>query len=257
MFLGACAIAVAAFLAHNPDREPVRPHADAVPREQVVLIGETGGPKKAFGWIFGEKDATSGVNPDGTFSLSTKKAVALQLANAPPWPSYQLDAEIRHEEAGPGCDIGVYFARKDLQTAKGFYHTFFLARFADQGKSSPGRVALRFARFLDRSPATTFSGADAGMSLQFPAATWGWSPKSRGEGSSCSVNLDEVHAYWDDALIGTVVKEELVHSADNSVQRAGSCKGEFPCDGGMGLFVFAGSASFRRVQVSPWKAPSR
>jgi serine/threonine-protein kinase len=224
------------------------PSRPAAPAESVSLIGATGAPLKEARWIFGENDSATGVNTDGTFFLEAKKVAALELASAPPWPAYRLDAEVRHDVAGAGCDIGVFFAAQDLHSAKELYHVFYFARFADIGAFVPGRVDLRFMRFTARDPEFTGSSARCNLSGLFDSAL------KRGEPPSwrtVGIDVDEqgVEMFWDGASVGAYAKDRLVFDSGTQCKLIGF-EGAFKSDGGLGLHVFHGKASFRNVKIT-------
>jgi serine/threonine-protein kinase len=85
----------------------------------VVLIGGSGGPR-GFRWQSGEAYAEIGWDADHCFTLGTRlgsdpKGIALlELAKSARRDNYRFRAEVRHNASAGGGQVGVYFAHQRL-----------------------------------------------------------------------------------------------------------------------------------------------
>jgi hypothetical protein len=151
-------------------------------------------------------------------------------------------------------EVGIYFGYRQRVTAQGVEHCFCELIFNDW-KPKSGLVELHLRRLRERGRLPAFDyAASLGTSLPIevfpPGALRPWRVLT------VKVSPEEIQAYWGPKRIGAKVSRRFV------VQRAGQVlqdnpelnpKHAFLPQGGLGIYVHQGGASFRHVTVEPGK----
>jgi hypothetical protein len=123
-----------------------RPPAPDAP---VTLIDGVG-PVGELNWIVGGKDIVPGPAGEGLSIRSDHTAMA-QLLDEPPWESYRLEAEVRHDTGREGGAVGIYFGRRPCSSPAGPGHLVCPVGFTDHGERH-GYMYARMWYMPDKNP---------------------------------------------------------------------------------------------------------
>jgi serine/threonine-protein kinase len=217
----------------------------------IVLIDD-GKMRAQPRWIVGEKAAT---HKDGTadepFSLHSAELSMLELLSAPPWPRYRLEARLRREGESDLGQVGIFFALNHYPTLKGGYFSFWDLGLTER-EPRTGKVELVVARVQDFPPHATGALSPLGLPPHFyPRADRGG---NRAPWRTLAVERDftEVRAFWGDELIGQLEQKSLNEfSAQILLGMDEVPFGQFSPEGGLGIYVQNGKASFQQVILQP------
>jgi serine/threonine-protein kinase len=231
----------------------------------VRLIGETGRPR-SYRWLEGGSDSRLTLAPDGATRLHTYTTALVELVADPQWPRYRLSAQIRHEQSDISGTVGLYVARAAQTLGPRLVHRLVrvrfnnvrgdtdVRRFLPNGDNLPARrlpVKLEWQFFSSdgESPGVDWriSGA-AGPQLDVLGANNGvWNDLE------VVVTPERITALWNGQPFGVDVVE-LVKRSERSLTENPQIRGlqsSFNPQGGIGLILREGSASFRSVKVTP------
>jgi hypothetical protein len=214
------------------------------------------------------------VNPvDKCYSLETLGTGLLELVADPGCDSYKLSAEVRHDAAGGDSLAGVFFGFREHHTAGGVRQgSFYSLTFADRGtratalRRSDGnfysRVMLHCHLFDERDgkPYVTHTALGKGKEFQ-PALPYGHPGPWRK--LEVKVTPDGINAYWmndrgllelvQDAPAGKTLEKYLAERKKfetNFLHRDWvAIPINFSPRSGVGIYVFTGEVSFRRIMV--------
>jgi hypothetical protein len=215
----------------------------------LMLIGESGPPGESE-WLFGEKGAVTGVAPqDGAFTVRTPRACALRLGQ-PPWGSYRLEAQVRHDEGGDGS-VGLCFDYRRLPPGPGGWYCFCNLVFADRGRPA-GSTGMNMMRRREGSAAPSGHAPLLPPHSHKPPGSDGPAPW---RGLAVEVTPAEVRFYWkgdaDEVCLGRVSRADLRESGAVLFRGLSDVAWEEGPAGSCGLTVTAGAGSFRQVVVKP------
>jgi serine/threonine protein kinase len=219
--------------------------------EAVTLIGETRGPKWST-WATGKGGSQKSVADDGVFSIHSWTLGMLELVHRPP-PTYTLNAEVKHDKSDQGGDVGLFFALNEVHTNDGILQLCYQLAFNDivDRRVPPDvpqqnvvliRSLLSLKSELD-SPLSHTENGKVGRHFK-PAGQFG----SGWRKLSVKVGPDSIEMFWDGQQAGTLDRAELNDMAAKTKNSVGLA---FNPAGSLGLYVFRGSASFRRVVIEP------
>jgi serine/threonine-protein kinase len=239
----------------------------------VTLIGETGKPNW-FRWRCGEKASHLTLADDRTCNINSWPISLLELLSDTQSESYRITAQVRHDTSDTAGEVGIYFAHKaypgrpsDLQffaqltfnAVRG--EADFRARLPDEIKFSrpPRDNAVHLIPHLvsGESVQTQFSRRLIGTNgpLFKPLGEY----NGRWHDLEVTVTPASVTARWDGQPFSTATSgiQENINTdltlfppTPSGPLRPGFVP-EFRARGGLGLYVWRGSASFRSVKVTP------
>jgi serine/threonine-protein kinase len=215
------------------------------PAERVVLIGSEGPPVTQH-WLIGDGSATAGVdNADGTFFLRCRGRAALELCSRPPWKSYRLEAEVRHDENPGFGSVGLFFGHSEAPSrAEGSCHCFFPFTFSDRGLRE-GHAELEFW-------CTATAGSPPGVTIPLRRQSPPRMPDGRSGGwrpIAVEVTPQSVRVSWRGERVGTLTQADLQKETRGQLDKLPAPLVAFPPRGGLGVFVVNGKASFRHVRI--------
>jgi serine/threonine-protein kinase len=234
----------------------------------MTLIGERGPPAWSRVITEPEKCQTS-VGPDGGFSVHTVGRVLVELVHDPQREHYRLRAEVRDGGVEMQSHAGIYVAHTGQAVAAGEMHHCAALTFYDNrddkvifkaAKPPPVGNQARLAPFVfaERVGNPLEGQLPAGLRAWFePDLRWdrGW------RRLEVEVSPEGVRGWWQDEAMGLFAAADYVDTLvrhrdlwakmpDNEALLRGFTP-VFEPRGGLGLFVYRGSASFRKVVVEP------
>jgi serine/threonine-protein kinase len=234
----------------------------------VTLIDETG-PPRWFRWETGE--AGTRIDPgEGCFSLQTAVLSLLELMPDPQVQRYRFSAEVRHDsDASHQGETGIYFAHSKLLGPKGSADSFLAVTFTDgalghstviDSKGQKLRRASLSYRYY-RQPGVDLGNNRSALvsSPQQPAVKFypPSDPNSRiapWRQLEVEVTPEEVRVSWDNQLFPSMSRADMERCANESLGFSDETKElrfSFNPRSGLGLYLFKGEASFRRVVIEP------
>ena len=193
-------------------------------------------------WALPRGDASIGRHPrDGAFTIRASGCALLQLLQEPPWPAFRLEATIRHDEPGQGS-VGLTFTHRCYDDRIPEQWCFCRLAFND-GRT--GQVSFRGCRWEGPLGCSCWSIGGATRDI----------PPPRGPGRyrelALEVTAEEVRVFWGDWYRYKVSTTLIHHEPRRGPQEFGRSGWVFIRDGGLGICIDQGAASFRRVAVKP------
>jgi serine/threonine-protein kinase len=258
----------------DPDRPVKQIEARLAKGEAVTLVPETGRPQW-YRWAEGGQEARAGPERDGTFAVHCSASLALlELARDPRHTRFRLSAEVRHITSSARGEVGVYFGRRTYPTPGGPVQHFGAMTYNDiddevkywkekfAPKPPPGNRITLFPHLYARGGKKPWEPEIGGERSYFKRsgldAAW--------RQLSLEVSPDGVEGLWEGRSIGklTASRWERDTAAYLAATQAGPSafplgQGFAPAyapSGGLGLYVYHGSAAFRRVVVEPLTEPN-
>lgn len=252
-----------------------RIEADLARGRAVTLIGMTGEPRWSR-WRAGGARSHAGLGEDLTFAVTSWKLGLLELVRNPRSPRYRFAAQVRHDHSDVlKGEIGIYFARSPSWGNPAEIQVFTQLAF----NAIRGR-AERMARLRDgirpsRLPKDDVVQITSHIHVDAPSpndvdrrlgGVAGPDLLQLGEGNGrwhdleVTVTPELVSARWDGqpfeistARIQEIIDVHLTRfppRAESPLARGFSA--EFNPRGGLGLYIWRGSASFRAVTITPF-----
>jgi serine/threonine-protein kinase len=282
--LGVCVVGYTVTLAVLYVRDPQRTVEHLQRQLQqgrpLELIAETGEPAW-YRWQVGKNGSSVNLAGDGTLAVANGLGFCmLELLPAVGRDSYRITAEARHLASDIPGTCGVYFARRLAAGGQGDTSLCTFLRFNDVWKAQDildqdaGDIPKEFLKklpVLGTNPVriealVVGDGVDAPRE-QSLALVEGAAFKPSGQRGpwhrlEVTVTPRRVAASWDGRDVGVLSAEKLtsggqrVHAfwRKQRPERLGwlpEVPQAFPASGGLGLFVAQGSATFRKLVVSP------
>jgi serine/threonine protein kinase len=252
------------FYLSDPDR-PLHAIEKKLDRGQsVTLVGEKGLPAWHRGRLFASSVLITG-GDDKPFSFSTLKFTELELLPAPHTAHYRFSAEVRHDAAIPSFqepEVGVYFGFTEW--GKGF--SWCELTFADQGFSPPNLFVpappspKSFVHLNIRTVASP--GLEFARELGHPAIHEPFTPDSAVQGGerhwrrlAVEISPETVVVFWEGKRLAEIPWHEL--QFPEKLVPPGTPVPQPPLtlgpNGGIGLYLSQGEASYRNVVLEPLK----
>jgi serine/threonine protein kinase len=229
--------------------------------QPVQLLGESGEPKYAK-WIGTPGDISTA---DGTFTIDTQEMAMLELVRDPMAPHFSISAYVRQNK-GNGF-VGLYVGRtpQPFVAGKPSAQWFASAQFADVGtqasfrRDPAGKVVSEFVVYchcLAAPPSQRQLHSPIGGAIPFFPAL-----REPADWRRIEVRMDaksNITLFWGEAAKENLKAESVDHGAiDRGMMNADSGQPKFDPPtgslwprGGIGLFVWGGSASFKNVVIN-------
>ncbi len=240
---------------------------------EVVLIGETGGPR----WYrehVPHDPGESPLLPSGHFSVQSRNLALVELVPDPQSQAYRFRAEIRHEESHGQGEVGLYVAHEQSGSRHGTLHQFLAVQFNGVQSLGPAPPRAPRAAWLQPNPVTLGPRAlllepptaireeISFLKRAVPLCVPSGNPNFKWHKLVIAVTPTKVRAFWENEdAIGPLFFEEITASAEKQladlrVKNPESILGKlvhahFNPRGGLGLYIFQGAASFRSVVLEP------
>jgi serine/threonine-protein kinase len=236
----------------NPERAREENERELDAGRPVTFIGETGEPKWSV--VYGDAAAVIGTDPDGAFTVVSPLGVALvEMAPNPRQKSFRFHAEVRHIDAGELGTVGVYVGHSRKTTDVGPHDFVTALTFADRGILPPRQLFVQLQGCC-QAPAATWNVVEllpvdkAAPLPPIPLGANGWRPLT------IDVTPEQITIRSGETDLGTVSHAHMAVAAGRATSgRAGF--GGFTLavapGGGLGLYIYHGTASFRRVGIEP------
>lgn len=266
LLIAAAAVPVAAHYL-DPDRVP-KDNAKQLGRgRRVTLIGETGPPR----WVKHVMGSPAVEDPpahDGTFAIRSGRTAYLELLPAAPAGGYRFRVKVRHEASDRTGEVGIYFARREVTTARGAEHALGVLRFNDRyaGEVGPDgnrceflALEVRRCRTPDHFEATAPPVAVEPFTPAVLTRRPGEPPPWRE--LAVEVAPEEVRVLWEGRKVATVPRQRLadlfreeLNGPDLPGLHEPTWSPSFAPAGGLGLVLGNGWASWKGAEVEPLDA---
>jgi serine/threonine-protein kinase len=239
----------------------------------VTVIGETGMPRW-YRWRAGEASTQISLAPDGSFSVHTWSLCLLELVPSVRQESYRITMEVRHEKSDISGEAGFFFAYHAYPGREGDIQLFTQLTYNDvrnvtemfdllpekeRKKAAAGNRAYLFPHLY--SEGKEGSVIDRRMSgpagPPFKASNMG----NRWRRLEVLVTPAAIQSSWDGNPLKDFALADLLERVDDNWTDLRSLRpddpfvqgvpAEFPASGGLGLYLFYGSASYRNVTITP------
>jgi predicted Ser/Thr protein kinase len=275
LLLVAVAVAVAMALrvrAPEPGPDLPRKEVEATLAAGDPYVFEGGGELPGpFRWVVGEAVPLKSDPVEGCFSWRTLRTALLELVASPGRERYLFSAEVRHDDAAGTSLVGLYFGYREHRTADGRKQSgYFTHLFDERGEvaRSPGLrgpdgkpnsfVSLGCGLFEGRKDQDLTPAGMVGRRRLFRPALPVSEPAPWRE-LAVKVTPEGVEAFWRNEhgqreRIATVPARELEEALEQVKQANPEMKGiptAFRPASGLGLFIYRGEASFRRISIKP------
>jgi hypothetical protein len=255
----------------DPDRPRKQAKALLARGKPYVLEGHEGLPG-LFRWVLGDVGPPRANALDRCVSIETLDWGLLEVVDDPGWERYRFLVQVRHDAAGGASFVGLYFGYRERRVGQdgrqGSFYTLSFAERGDRAKAQVGRngellsaVMLECHCFSDRPGKLLPMHGAIGPGKPFePADTIG----RPGPWRTLAVDVSPagVEALWSpeggaleavqEASAGTL--RRYVASRKKFPVAMPEVPTEFRPRSGLGLYVYGGKASFRRVVVQPLTA---
>jgi serine/threonine-protein kinase len=235
---------------------------DLVENRPAVIIGEFGAPPR-FQLATNPADSQAWVGPDGTFTVMSFKIALVQLLADPKRQRYRFRAEVRHDATSYDTEVGIYCLHSAHTTAKGEpAHGFCSLSFNDLWFRRPqqgNQVNLMLRRYVEQNhwPPSLKIGL---LQEHFPPAGETAGATAPWRQLAVEVTPEEIRATWEGMVLQAgreekVSREKLTEEArwlaEYDKDPIPELKARLDPQDGLGLFVYKGRASFRRVVIEP------
>jgi hypothetical protein len=227
---------------------------EPAPAPSLVLIGERGPAPEQARWIRGASEVKDVTQPGEPVSLRAEESAVefalFELLDAPPWPSYRLEAEMRRDEKPAQGDsrMGLFVAHQKYAEGPDAFFGFFMVNVNEAEGRGGGVLNRTFGVYEE-------AGTPKPLARWLRGTLHPLSPESqRGKPLpwrriAVEVTSDEVRLFQGDQL------EEKFAPAGSSGRFPRTISGEVVNvvpkleSGGLGLVVDNGKASFRNVVI--------
>jgi serine/threonine protein kinase len=239
--------------------------------QTATFIGEKWPTKLPLTVISGKDRAVIREGPDGSVTIEAFQPVLVQFFDDPGIDSYTFRVEIRYNGRDFGDRVGVYVGHQKFSTPDGDKHFFLPMTFNDHVRDPDAAKGLK-------APPTSMQGvrevqavlheSQAGAPGSFSPFTFQGgrrpfqTPKQNGEDEWHKLEVVARPNQWEFRFEGTPAVKVPVPIAKHVIdelQRWHKGAEPFPLTlnsrGGLGLFIFAGTASFRNAEIVPDQPP--
>ena len=260
---------------HDPDQQLRKMQAELQEGRAVELIGESGPPAWSR-WRAGETHSKTLLASDGSFTLHAWALGLLELLPDPQVECYRLTGQVRHLKCDQPGEVGLYFAHQACAGEKAPLHFCMQLTFNGvRASAGPGGLGKKSAKGTSQQNAVRLfahlyaeDGLAAPIDCRMPGATGPWLTPAGEDldpwhAFTIDVNPSSLSAAWDgqafqldrDALHQTLGEQMVTlrtrYPHDAVVQHLAL---RLAPRGGLGLYVWRGSASFRQLTLAPLPA---
>jgi serine/threonine-protein kinase len=233
-----------------------------------TLIAENDGPRW-FRVVTEANRAQAGVAGDGYFYVDAWSRTLVELVRDPQRVRFRLRAEVRHNKGDPEAEVGIYVAHRPHAVPAGELHHWMALSYYDNRDDQkvfaaavenppPGNPARVSPYLFAERPERPFE-------WRLPAGPRLYFKPELGKGVwrrlVLEVTPEGACGYWEGRSIGLFAAADYVSSTKTSCAQwqaepplepfVRGMEPIFAPRGGLGLYVFQGSASFRNVIVEP------
>jgi hypothetical protein len=241
----------------DPARQLKLDEQELAAGRRVTLIGTQGKPS-AYHWPI--KPGAVVPVPDGVFSVNSFDACLVELLPPAKRAPFRLTAEVRHEEQLGMNEIavGLYIGYSKQASALGDDHCYCSFGFDDLSEPTTRNGLIRRyqavlqARRTRVEPHKLDGNATTGVFINYEPVptTQHW------RRIALEVTAEHVTVLWEGEPIGKVALGVVQGRFQNFLNPSGpdrlsELKPTFSPEGGIGLFVLNGGASFRNVIIEP------
>jgi hypothetical protein len=262
--------AAAPMVARRLDPERARKDAEgALARGEVFSIKGKQVPPGTLHWVIGGVGPPKPDPVEDCFTVETMDLGLLEVVADPGRDRYRFQVEVRHDGAGQQSHVGLYFGYREVGAGDGTRQgRFFALRYTDRvppakrvgpdGKPVVVKVAVECRCFADRPGKLYAPHVPVGVGLPIeptnPFAEPGpWrtlTVEVRPEGVKASWLDDKGNEVTVDEASSALL-EKLVRGRKAGSKLLSDVPTEHRPRSGLGLYIFGGKASFRRIVVEP------
>jgi hypothetical protein len=216
--------------------------------ESLTLIGGKGKPLTSR-WVGAAGAVNPSPYPDDAFTINSMNSAALELLADQPLRAFKFSAEVRHNLGGPGSRVGIMMFRGETDLSGKREFTHWELSFNDHRHLGPRNIAFQWRRYG--------MGEDIGTAAypaqKLPTPVFDY---LRVVPPWNSFVVEVTPSRMRAALNGKTLlemppKQVAQHRREvHDFRPTPPALPHYP-RGGLGLFVRAGSASFKNVEVSP------
>ncbi len=216
---------------------------------EIVLIGESGPPRQSR-LVYADKKAETSPAGDSPFSSRTAGLCLFELRPSAPANGFKLQAEIRLGDGTEERSAGVYFANARYPVGQGFYQTYWGVSYNERLDPNEG-IHRRFAVALSQE-GPPWARHVSRVALKTPVRSL-----SRGGAPGLwrkvvvDVGPGGIQAFWEGERLAAISLAETEARNKDIFDGMGIQAGAFTPEGGLGIFLYEGQASFRNVILTP------
>ena len=261
-------------IAYAPERAVRKIEGELALGRTVTLIGMKGEPRWSR-WRAGQSRSHTVLDDDSTFTVQTWDLALLELVPDPRSRRYRITAQVRHDKSDVAGGVGLYFAHKVYPGNRADIHSFTQLHFngvrggADilavlpddiRARRPPRGNAVQITSRLyedGNHPLKVdwkIAGVDGPLFKPFGETNGRWNDLE------VTVTPECVTARWNGHPAFAVATAEIEQNVNeklterppppgNPLSRVSPMK--FNLRGGLGLYLWRGSASFRAVTITP------
>jgi serine/threonine protein kinase len=230
----------------NSEQEVERHLNDLAGGRSATLIGATGGPARPR-WVTDPGAVLDSPARDGAFTFHSLTLTLLELLPDVPLASYRFRAEIRQHGGTPDSRVGLFLLRGPSQPPPGVEHVHAEFTFLESGN-----VSLRLRRYARPTARGSYNGTSTERirTTPLPALAPGERPPYRL--LVVEVRPNGIRAKLDGRTLGEWDRKQFERDQRSlfDFKALPPSLPEYP-QGGLGLLIWRGAASFRHVVVEP------
>jgi serine/threonine-protein kinase len=224
----------------------------------VDLIGATGAPAY-YRWVTPEssEQRTALKKDDGTFAVTAHDQALLELVPNPMSDQYRLQVEIKHDSSeGLHGQVGIYFAHTRFQPKKDRGHAFCGLYYNDLGDEvaqrpdgrAPGNALRLYRSALLESVMT---GPNRMMTPHWHFAPVGPRGNFRWRKLRLELTGEALTIFWEGQQVLHLSRDQVLGCKVFPDPRFDAESLQCEPRGGLGLYLYRSTASFRNVRLEP------
>jgi tRNA A-37 threonylcarbamoyl transferase component Bud32 len=221
--------------------------------ETVTLVAATAEPVHGQ-WVAGKGTLETHLHEaEGALTLASMSLALFELLPAQPLPAYRLRAQVRHLDSAAGGRIGLYLLHRSREAPRGREHLLVDYTFNDHDLDRPRNIGLQSRLYLPRTDKES-DNQTAGP-LPQPLTV---PPRARKVGDwhdlEVRVTQRSVLAFRNGQRVQEWPRPALDRDFRSLFDEAppGEVVEPLTAQGGVGLFVYRGTAAFRNVVIEPF-----